>query len=1822
MKMLYIFLVDTGHMISVDMKLALESVGQLKSEIAKHHGIPEDKQVLLISGGESLNPNDRVCSYSAGTDTNPIFLFSKSAIESAEPPYPCVDYGDDCDMKEQVEGCLNMPPTYHTVVSRAQLAQHFYDLAKNQRVSCERLVYDQHLQQQGWAAVVANLEDIASSFKNKVAHFESNFLQYLESRNYYVELLKSFSHDISTLSKIPVLPVLLRKQAETHLGSGEGISLLQWISSKFIVNIIIHEDLQAAIKKNSSGHRLTSVHKQNQKTNAKKLYERHLTGGKSEYMATLDEAYIYLDYCNGTQKILYVQPGQEVPEECLVKCHERWSEGFMIVGEMMSRGTLLLIRVSKTVKVNTNYYMENILKPYLKCEIPKLYPGEEAKVTLHHDKASSHTARYIIAYLQKLKTNGGPNHIPAEDIPTKAPDILMDFFGFGFLKQRLFLCKTLDGHWKIDKNTFDNLHVEIQKALEAVDNSQMKEVKGLGERLMGLETLMCSAKRHETEQGDLAQAFHNNQNQAGKLGDPSILPDLCISHQRQLEMLLINHQNLRDIRRRCARAKKELSENLHSRLRWIMFVEKTICDVENRLMMYHDILKRLKKYLEVVEQIHLAPKVYLTAVAEVVRRRNFSRLFVQVCQKLYFLCCLNLLFQEISNKSADIWPSIQNLVQPPALFDANLPNIEMEDIEKLRQLLPELANYLKIPLQSDMPTIFLNSNQSIVGGDVSLSRVLQTGSVTSPTFLEPLPQLIEAQELAAGDCFLEIDKEILSLASEASPSSESFECTDNEVLKLQMKSPIRKKRDDDSEDKVTQPNDTAREKETFSPIEEEHGGDSDTEEFEQVGDLPKDHSPSDLIKVGMHAGEESSMQARFQEEENENKSLGSHNGKMMLLTRTYSDGDLHLPASHSMISPECCTSNSQEFFSADFFIDESMPSSYTESNGTTRGSQKMKSHHVLIAELQRQLEDKASTLISVQRDLDMNKSHLERVQDTMTSLQSIAWEISNQLKLDILQLRDQIIQGKEIFIEETANITMQLNSSLEKIQKQITSEKDQAIEEALERVKQEHESMMRHYQSQLELESQKLEDAQTQVEMYYNQVQYYSTLLDNTKLENESQLIQVSYSVFSDPSFVIFKTMDKEEFCVLIKHCFLMEKNTVEAKQWLDKNYGDSAPGKSSIIDCIWIIIFQRDLDMNKSHLERVQDTMTSLQSIAWEISNQLKLDILQLRDQIIQGKEIFIEETANITMQLNSSLEKIQKQITSEKDQAIEEALERVKQEHESMMRHYQSQLELESQKLEDAQTQVEMYYNQVQYYSTLLDNTKLENESQLIQIKKELKEESNEIAKNLMLEHELELDNLREEWNRKLISKEETIKNLNEIIEKKDNEIHLLHNDKASLERVYTERFQQEREQFQKLMEERYREQENVAVCQALKRQEELHKEEFQRLQMQKEEFERQLEMKIIKSFEDNYEEKLQRYKEQLDKDYEEQLLIKQKQFEHEKQEALNKLQETLERTHKNEIESLRSRFKLAYSTTAMEHSSSESCLEKMQLESDSMQYNKCTMKKDPCIIKETRRQSGDNLPYLQEEMPMLEKIDITEMNQLLSDVIQREKEAVKEKEILEIKVAELHQKLMEMENKEISSKSAILKEESGVEDHTYELKMKLQKKETELEEMKQKLANYDAAINPQVPISTDKVSVLTCEIGDVVLLCFDEKHDNYMVFYLGPVLHFLHTECLETLGFKNVSDENRRSWALAEVIEKEYCLAKKPHNRYKVPVGTRFYRVKAKPWDKEMAIRRQHQRRSSSAGSRGAPVLDSPHSSASSGDAGYTGSSSSSTMSASVI
>lgn len=54
----------------------------------------------------------------------------------------------DDDLKEQVDKCIAMAPSCATVNNYAQLAHKFWEAAVDHKRACEKLVHDQHLQQQ------------------------------------------------------------------------------------------------------------------------------------------------------------------------------------------------------------------------------------------------------------------------------------------------------------------------------------------------------------------------------------------------------------------------------------------------------------------------------------------------------------------------------------------------------------------------------------------------------------------------------------------------------------------------------------------------------------------------------------------------------------------------------------------------------------------------------------------------------------------------------------------------------------------------------------------------------------------------------------------------------------------------------------------------------------------------------------------------------------------------------------------------------------------------------------------------------------------------------------------------------------------------------------------------------------------------------------------------------------------------------------------------------------------------------------------------------------------------------------------------------------------------------------------------------------------------------------------------------------------------------------------------------------------------------------------------------------------------------------------
>jgi hypothetical protein len=84
--------------------------------------------------------------------------------------------------------------------------------------------------------------------------------------------------------------------------------------------------------------------------------------------------------------------------------------------------------------------------------------------------ATTHTSKKIQEYLVNLKARCGISYLNNSDIPVKSSDISpMGFFGFGYLKQKLFLRKasTLDGLWKLIQEIWNEILSELTKKVFA-----------------------------------------------------------------------------------------------------------------------------------------------------------------------------------------------------------------------------------------------------------------------------------------------------------------------------------------------------------------------------------------------------------------------------------------------------------------------------------------------------------------------------------------------------------------------------------------------------------------------------------------------------------------------------------------------------------------------------------------------------------------------------------------------------------------------------------------------------------------------------------------------------------------------------------------------------------------------------------------------------------------------------------------------------------------------------------------------------------------------------------------------------------------------------------------------------------------------------------------------------------------------------------------------------------------------------------------------------------------------------------------------------------
>uniref|UniRef100_A0A674JE28 RB1-inducible coiled-coil protein 1 n=1 Tax=Terrapene triunguis TaxID=2587831 RepID=A0A674JE28_9SAUR len=595
---LYVFVVNTGTTLTFDTELAVQNVSDLKHAIQTKYKIAIQHQVLVVNGGECMAADRRVCSYSAGTDTNPIFLFNKEMILCERPPaIPKTTFSAENEMELKVEESLMMPAVFHTVASRTQLAVEMYEVAKKLCSFCEGLVHDEHLQHQGWAAIMANLEDCTYSYQKLLFKFENAYSNYLQSIDDIKLKLTHLGTAVSIMSKIPLLECLTRHSYRECLGRLDS----------------------------SVGH------------------------GGAESEETEDE-----------------------------KSAE-------------------LVLSSDIPRVHNKSLLASFCKSVEHSALDSTDPGNvkenresSQNTTVENSKTSeelneSDLPSFNVSLLDWINVQDRPNDVES------------------------LVRKCFDSMSRLDPKIIQPFLVECRQTIAKLDNQNMKAIKGLEDRLYALDQMIASCSRLVNEQKDLAQGFLANQKRAENLKDPSVLPDLCLSHANQLMIMLTNHRKLLDIKQKCTTAKQELANNLQVRLKWCCFVMLHADQDGEKLQALFRLVTELLERVKIVEALSTVPQMYCLAVVEVVRRKMFIKHYrewaVALIKDGKHLYEAEKAKRESFGKLFKLFMDgnmILGETRKPRRFDSELPDISLTDLQFLQSFCPsEVQPLLRVPILCD-----------------------------------------------------------------------------------------------------------------------------------------------------------------------------------------------------------------------------------------------------------------------------------------------------------------------------------------------------------------------------------------------------------------------------------------------------------------------------------------------------------------------------------------------------------------------------------------------------------------------------------------------------------------------------------------------------------------------------------------------------------------------------------------------------------------------------------------------------------------------------------------------------------------------------------------------------------------------------------------------------------------------------------------------------------------------------------------------------------------------------------------------------------------
>jgi hypothetical protein len=137
------------------------------------------------------------------------------------------------------------------------------------------------------------------------------------------------------------------------------------------------------LRKKQKVHKLTSSNAEKRRRRAYGLY-RQLANLLYKNFITTDESWFYLDGTQGKRKVCYIKKSDPNYERMIIQQDSSRPKGFMVWAGISSHGKTYLRFVEAGVKINADYYIKKILKPFLSRDVPRLFPNNQKKHMIFH----------------------------------------------------------------------------------------------------------------------------------------------------------------------------------------------------------------------------------------------------------------------------------------------------------------------------------------------------------------------------------------------------------------------------------------------------------------------------------------------------------------------------------------------------------------------------------------------------------------------------------------------------------------------------------------------------------------------------------------------------------------------------------------------------------------------------------------------------------------------------------------------------------------------------------------------------------------------------------------------------------------------------------------------------------------------------------------------------------------------------------------------------------------------------------------------------------------------------------------------------------------------------------------------------------------------------------------------------------------------------------------------------------------------------------------------------------------------------------------------